>query len=421
MSIIQSTVLDNGIRVISDDVSSVGSVALGIWVAVGTRHEDLTHNGVAHMVEHMMFKGTPLRNAKQIAEQVENVGGQMNAYTSREVTSYYMHVLKDDARLGLEILSDILQRPTMPEDEIERERHVILQEIGMTEDTPDDIIFDEYQELAFPNQGLGAPILGRREIIEAMQRAPLMDYVERFYTGNRIIVSAAGNINHEELVAMVHELLGDLPRGEDLKLSPGQYQGGYLAHDKELEQAHVILGFEGVSRMDEKEYYTAQALSTILGGGMSSRLFQEIREKRGLVYSVYSFQQGYRDTGHFGIYAGTGPDDLPEMVPVMCEELVRLADSLTEEEVARARAQLKASLMMGRESMMNRADHQAKHMIYRDKVLVPSALSDKLQNLSADDIAALARKIFSTTPTLIGLGPLTQLEPYEQVQGRLAA
>ena len=420
MSSIECTRLPNGIRVLTDRVPDVGTVALGVWVSVGTRHEDLSVNGVAHMVEHMLFKGTPTRTSQQIAEQVEDVGGQMNAYTSREMTSYHIHLLKDDVRLGLDILSDIVQRPTMPEEEVERERHVILQEIGMTHDTPDDIIFDEYQEVAFPEQGLGAPILGRPEIINAMGRQSLMDYVSQFYSPDRIIVSAAGSVEHENFVSMVQDFFQDLPAGQSETLSPARYTGGSLVMKKDLEQAHVILGFEGVNRSSD-DYHAAQVLSMLMGGGMSSRLFQEIRERRGLVYNIYSFHTGYTDAGHFGIYAGTGPEALPEMMPVMCDEVQRLSATLNEEEIDRAKAQMRASLLMGRESMMTRADMLARQMIFHDRVLSVADLLERIEKVDINSIRSVADKIFASTPTLVGLGPMDNLESYEKTQQRLAA
>lgn len=418
---IEYTKLPNGLRVITDTVTSVDSVALGIWTDVGTRHEDLVHNGVAHMVEHMMFKGTPTRTAAQIAEQIEDVGGHVNAYTSREITSYHIHLLKNDAPMALEILSDIIQHPTMPEDEIERERHVILQEIGMATDTPDDLVYDLYQETAYPGQSLGAPILGRTEIVRAMSGETLMDYVHRFYTPGRLVISASGNIQHDDMVKQVSNLFGDLPQDMDFSPRSAHYQGGEIRTEKTLEQSHIILGFRGVSRLDER-YYTAVALSTILGGGMSSRLFLEVREKRGLVYSIYSFHTTYQDDGQFIVYAGTGPDDLPELVPVVCEELMRTVfKSVSEAELKRAKAQMRANLLMGRESMMTRADQHAKHMIHFGDILNIDDKLKHIESVTAEDIQSLAKQIFSSQPTVSALGPLKTLEPYETLTERFAA
>ena len=278
MTQIQTTTLPNGLRIITDTVPSVDSVALGIWAGVGTRDEDLVHNGAAHMVEHMLFKGTAKRNALEIAEVIENVGGHMNAYTSREVTSYHIHLLKEDMGLALDVLADMYQHSTLPPEEIERERQVILQEIGMCHDTPDDLVFDHYYETAYPGQALGAPILGTNEIVSNMSRDALQGHITRLYTPARTVISAAGNLDHDEFVARVAALFDALPADTDHVKKPADYQGGEHRAAKDLEQSHFILGFQGLSRLDD-DYYTAQALSSVLGGGMSSRLFQEVAGK----------------------------------------------------------------------------------------------------------------------------------------------
>jgi len=417
---IQKTTLPNGLRVISDTVSSVDSVAMGVWTDVGTRNENLVHNGVAHMVEHMMFKGTPTRSAVQIAEQIEDVGGQVNAYTSREVTAYHIHLLKEHTGLGLEILADIIQHTIMPDDELERERHVILQEIGMSVDTPDDLVFDHYQEIAYPDQALGAPILGTTDIVSGMTRDTLLDYVRRFYTPSRLVISAAGNVAHDDLVAMVTEQFTDLPDDTAYSHVPACYEGGEHRMEKDLEQSHIILGFRGVSRADD-DYFSAVMLATILGGGMSSRLFQEVREKRGLVYSVFSFHSPYQDDGQLAIYAGTGPKDIPDLIPVLCEEVQKMSNTVTEGELARAKAQVKAAMLMGRESMMSRAGQQAKHLIFFDKILDMQEKLRKIEEVQVGDVHKIAQRIFASRPTLAALGPLATLEGYDAISGRLAA
>ena len=417
---IEYTKLPNGLRVMTDPVPSVESVAVGVWVDVGTRHEDLTYNGVAHMVEHMMFKGTPSRTAAQIAEQIEDVGGQMNAYTSREITSYHMHLLKEDLPLALEVLADIIQRPTMPDDEVERERGVILQEIGMTLDTPDDLVFDNYQETAYPKQALGAPILGTSAIIRDMKRDTLQDYVQRFYTPSKLVISVSGNTDHKTMMELSEKLFSALPADQDFTAPAASYQGGEHRLEKELEQSHVVLGFEGVSRADDS-FYAAAVLSTILGGGMSSRLFQEVREKRGLVYSVFSHHATYQDDGQFMIYAGTGPDKLGELVPVLCDEIGKIQGAVTPEELNRAKSQIRAEMLMGRESMMRRANQQAKHLIHFGKIIDLEERLQKLEAVSADDVTAIAKRVFASKPTLAALGPLSKLESYESITARLAA
>ncbi len=415
---VQMTTLDNGLRVITDRVDGIDSVAVGIWTGVGTRHEDLVHNGCAHMVEHMLFKGTENRSAQEIAEVIENVGGHMNAYTGREVTSYHAHVLKEDTPLVIDVISDMYQNYTMPEEEIERERQVILQEIGMVNDTPDDLVFDDYQETAYPNQSLGAPILGRAKYIESMSRTTMQDYVSRFYTPSRTVISAAGGVDHDKFVRDVETHFTRLPTDIHHGKIGADYRGGENRNEKQLEQAHVILGFQGVSRLDG-DFHAASALSSVLGGGMSSRLFQEVREKRGLVYSIFSFHAAYQDDGQFGIYAGTSPERLGELIPVICDEVQKAANNISEEEVDRAKAQLRASLLMGRESMMSRADRQAKHLLARDAVIDIDDITAKIQALDVAAVRGVAARIFSSKLTMAGLGPLAQLESYDQVCGRL--
>lgn len=420
MMAIECTALPNGLRVVTDTVMSVDSVALGIWSSVGARHEQMRYNGAAHMVEHMLFKGTPTRSPIDIAQQVENVGGHMNAYTGRETTAYYIHLLKEDVRLAMDILSDMLQRSTFDPEEMERERHVILQEIGMYADTPDDHVFDIYQRKAYPGQVLGAPILGSTKHVEDMPRDALCDYVQQNYTPSSLVVCAAGNIAHEDFVAMAAEFLCELPEDQDRKYEPAKYEGGEIREVRDLEQAHLVLGFQGTDRFDPN-YFSAVTMSTMLGGGMSSRLFHEIREKRGLVYGIYSNHTGYQDDGQFVIYAGTGKDDLKELVPVLCEEIVKSRDSFTQEELERAKAQMKASLIMGRESMMRRVDQAAKHMIFHGTVLDMNQKIEMIDAVTLDTVHQKACDIFSSVPTVAALGPLEHLEDYDRICQRLMA
>ena len=414
------TTLKNGLRVITDTVSDVHSVAVGVWVGVGTRDEELKHNGVAHMTEHMLFKGTKKRSAQKIAEVIEDVGGNMNAYTSREITSYHIHLMKEDLPLALDVLADMMQNSILPPEEIERERGVILQEIGMCNDTPDDLVFDNYYETAYAGQALGAPILGRADIISAMSGETIAGYIRNFYTPARTVISAAGNISHDEFVKMAENLFGDLGADTREPRQAARYTGGEFRMVKELEQSHIVLGFDGPGRLEDG-YYPAQALSTLLGGGMSSRLFQEVREKRGLVYSIYSYYSGYRDSGQFGIYAGTGPDKLSEVIPIICEEVLKATATVSDQEIARAKAQMKSNMLMGRESMMARADQQAKFLLYRDKVFDVETTTAKIDAIDAVAIGSIAQRIFTARPTLAALGPLEGLESFDKITQRLAA
>lgn len=371
------------------------------------------------MVEHMLFKGTHKRDARTIAEVIEDVGGHMNAYTSREITSYHIHLLKEDLSLALDVLADLVQNSTMPEEEIERERDVILQEIGMCHDTPDDVIFDNFYEKAYANQSLGAPILGTVDIIKNISRDTLMGYTQRLYTPSRVVVCAAGNVKHEDFVAQVTAQFQSLPKDQVHIRASATYTGGEHRSEKDLEQSHIILGFRGTGRLDD-EYYAAQTLSTLLGGGMSSRLFQEVREKRGLVYSIYSFHTAHTDDGQFGIYAGTGPEKLSELIPVVCEEVRKVGESLEPKEIERAKAQLRATTLMARESMMSRADQHAKSILLRGFIRSTDEILGRINAVNLERIKAVAAKTFSTTPTLAALGPLAELESFDKIKKRLA-
>jgi len=418
---IQSTTLSNGMRVITDSVLTVDSIALGVWCDVGTRHENMAHNGVAHMVEHMMFNGTTSRSAQDIVGQIESVGGQMNAYTSREVTAYYVHLLKEDTELAIDVISDMIQRSTFPESEIEKERGVIIQEIGMTNDTPDDVVFDHYQAAAYPGQALGAPILGTASIVQNMSKQTLHDYVTHFYTPQNLVLSAAGNLNHDEIVKWAQMYFCDLPANQNKPDLSAQYQGGDVRHEKDLEQSHIVLGFQGIHK-SHNNYYASILMSTIMGGGMSSRLFQEVREKRGLVYSVYSSHTAYIDDGQFEIYAGTGPEKLKELTPVLCDEVNKLkSDLVSAEELNRAKSQIRSSILMGRESMLSRVNRQAKHMIHQNEIVDINAIIQKIENVSADQILQTAQGVFSGQPTLSALGPLAHLEDFDTLKARLTA
>lgn len=414
------TTLPNGLRVATDAMPHVETVTVGVWIGVGSRHEPLTANGVAHLVEHMLFKGTPTRDAFAISAEIENVGGHLNAYTSREQTCYYAKVLKEDLGLALGILADMVQHPLFDEGELEKERQVILQEIGQAEDTPDDIVYDHFLATAFPRQRLGRPVLGTADVVESLPRAAMVDYVSGRYVPANMVVAAAGNITHEQVVELAARLFTDLPAGEATQAEQALYQGGEFREERDLEQVHVLLGFDGIAN-NSPDLHTAMVLSTLLGGGMSSRLFQEVREKRGLVYSVHSFNWSMADSGVFGIYAGTGPERTAELVPVICDEVRKLARTLTAEELTRAKAQLKASQLMGLESTTNRAEQLGSQLLVYGRPIPPAETVAKLDAVDLAAVAACADRLFSSAPTLTALGPLDGLESLDQVTSRLAA
>ena len=418
MQTIKMTPLENGLRVITDAVDSVDSIALGVWIGSGSRYENKNNNGAAHMVEHMLFKGTETRDAQQIVSDIESVGGQMNAYTSRDITSYHMHLMADHTSIAMDVLSDMVLRSTLRDEEVERERKVIIQEIGMTMDTPDDLVFDLAQETAYHDQSFGRSILGQVSNIEAMSRDMLVDFIDKQYTPNNMVLSAAGKVDHNEFVAMARDMFGDMSIKPRTDYQPAKYNGGDHREAKELEQTHVVMGFEGVSR-DNDDYYAAQMLGAILGGGMSSRLFQEVRELRGLAYSVYAYHAASSDTGQFGIYAGTDPTKSDELIHVLCEQAKSLTSTISESEISRARHQMKSSLAMSRESMMTRANGQAKYLLQRDKILDQRDILQQIDAVEAADISRIADRIFSTVPALTTLGDISNVTQYDRVVDKM--
>ena len=401
---INVTTLPNGLRVVTERMERVETVSIGAYVSTGTRHELMEENGASHFLEHMAFKGTERRSATQIAEEIEAVGGHINAYTAREQTAYYVKVLKDDTALGADIIGDILTHSTFDPDELERERGVILQEIGQANDTPDDIIFDKFQEVAFPGQPMGRPVLGTEDSIREMPRATLMNYMRRHYAGSTTVLAAAGNLYHEQVVDLARAHFADLPDAAPPPALPGIYEGGEFREDRDLDQVHIVLGFPGIAFADP-DYYPALLLSTLFGGGMSSRLFQEIRERRGLVYSVYSFTQPYSDSGVFGIYAGTGESEAQELMPVTLDEIRKVQQSVNEDELSRARAQVKASILMSLESSGSRCEQLARQMQIYGRVIPIEETITKIAAVTTSDITRAARRIFRAAPTLAVMGP----------------
>jgi predicted Zn-dependent peptidase len=419
MNEIQITTLDNGLRVATSAMANVQTASVGVWVDVGARQETPEVNGVAHMLEHMAFKGTERRSARALAETIENVGGHLNAYTSREQTAYYVRVLADDVPLAVDLLADILQHSVFDEEELARERGVVLQEIGQVQDTPDDLVFDQFQETAFPGQALGRSILGPSEIVAAMPRTALVDYMARHYGPKRMVLAAAGKIEHERVVELADQLFQALPAAGDDQGEAAEYRGGELREERELEQAHLLLGLPAFAYRDD-DLYALQVFSAMLGGGMSSRLFQEVRENRGLAYSIFSFASCYRDTGFLGIYAGTGEEDTAELVPVMCEETLKLIEAPTEPELLRARAQLKASLMMGLESCFAQSEELARQLLVFNRRIPPEEIIAKIDAVDATAIRRVGKRLLGGAgPTLAAIGPLRNLPSLDAVRAQL--
>lgn len=415
---IKTSTLANGLRVATDTMPHAQTVTVEVCVDTGSRYETPENNGISHFLEHMAFKGTERRSAQDIAKEFDAIGGHFNAYTSREHTVYYAKVLKNDLPVAMDILGDILQHSVFDPEEVARERGVILQEIAQTNDTPDDIVFDYFQEVAYPDQPLGRSILGTEALVSSFTRDDITAYVNQHYHGPQMVLAAAGNIEHDTLQALAEKTFSSLKNTPQANIAPALYKGGEQRKPKDLEQVHLVLGFQGISYLDP-EIYTMQLLSLILGGGMSSRLFQEIREKRGLVYSVYSFSSSYRDGGMFGVYAGTGEEHLKELVPVTCDELLKMTHTVTEEELNLAKTQVRTNLLMGLESTISRAEDLGRHLLCFGRSI---PMEEILQKIDAVDVKAIQKLMEKTLkgspPTVAAIGNLNTLEPYKAIAGR---
>jgi len=419
---VQQHELSNGFRIVTEQMPGLKSASIGIWVMAGGRHERADQNGIAHFLEHMAFKGTERRSALQIAEAIEDVGGYINAYTSREMTAYYARVLEDDVPLALDVLADILLNPLFEQSEIEVERGVILQEIGQAHDTPDDVIFDWLQEEAFPDQALGRTILGPSERVSSFSRADLSDFVGEHYGPDQMILSAAGAVDPDQLLALAEKLFGHLPRrAEPRKAEPAAFAGGERRVIKGLEQAHFALAFEGPDYRDP-DIYAAQIQAIAMGGGMSSRLFQELRENRGLCYTIFAQAGAYADTGMMTVYAGTSAHQLGELATLTIDELRRAADDMSAEEVARARAQMKAGMLMGLESPSNRAERLARMVAIWGKVPTIDDTIERIDAVTTGDVRAVAGRLVTDAKAALALyGPVEAAPELAAMKARLVA
>jgi predicted Zn-dependent peptidase len=414
------TTLPNGLRIVTERMPALGSAAIGLWVDAGGRHEHEDQNGIAHFLEHMAFKGTKRRTALRIAEEIEDVGGYINAYTSREMTAYYARVLEADVPLALDVISDIVLNPLFEEKEIEVERHVILQEIGQAIDTPDDIIFDWLQEAAFPDQALGRTILGPAERVSSFGRKDLRRFVSEHYGPDQMILAAAGAVDHDQIVRAAEATFGHLAAVGDRTPEPARWQGAERREEKDLEQVHFAMGFAGPGYR-HPDLYTAQVYATAMGGGMSSRLFQKIREERGLCYSIYAQAGSYDETGMITLYAGTSAEEIGELGRLTMDELKRAADDMTEAEVARARAQLKAGMVMGLESPTSRAERLARYMSIWGRVPPLSEAVGKIDAVTTQAVRDFAGRMTEGAAALALYGPIGDAPGLDALRARLAA
>lgn len=401
---VKTTTLDNGLRIITDDIPGILSASLGLWVDVGARYESLEMNGISHFLEHMAFKGTTSRSAKQIAEEIENVGGHLNAYTSKENTAYHARVLENDVPLALEIIADIIQNSTFEPAEVEREREVILQEIGQAYDTPDDIIFDYFQETAFSDHPLGRPILGSPDNVRRIQQDDLKKYMTQEYSASRMIFAATGAVSHEKIVDLCQKHFSKLSNHETKNYEKSSYQGGHFFQNRQLEQVHLLIGYESCP-YGHPDFYPISVFSSLLGGGMSSRLFQEVREKRGLVYSVYSFNTSFRDAGLFGIYAGTGEKQVEELLPTIKNVLEAFPYTLEDKEIDRSKAQLKAGILMSLESTSSRCEQLAQQMMIYKHHVPPQEIIEKVNAVTRENLIDVAQRLTLKKPTFVSIGP----------------
>jgi predicted Zn-dependent peptidase len=411
---IKTTTLANGLRVASDSFDHVETIALGVWLNIGTRHEKKSENGIAHMLEHMAFKGTTTRSALDISKAIEDVGGYMNAYTSREMTAYYVRVLRKDVELAVDILSDILQNSVFDATEFAREQGVIIQEIGRSNDTPDDVVFDYFQEACFGDHPMGWPTLGTEEIIRSLTPEAVKAYMDRHYGVNNMVFAASGNIDHDQLCKLVDKHFTKVADKGDQTPKPTEYAGGDKRETKELEQVHVVLGLPTVNLFDPT-YYDNVILASILGGGMASRLFHEIREKRGLVYTISADQYSYSDAGMLTIYAGTGPKEVAELLPVVCEELKKATHTITEEEVNRSKNQMQAGLLMGLEGTSNRCERLAKHMHMFNRPIPMEETLEKINKVTVESVQEACKRILKQKPTLTTLGLVDHVLSYDDL------
>jgi predicted Zn-dependent peptidase len=412
--------LPNGFRIVTEAMPGLQSASIGLWVEAGGRHEAPEQNGIAHFLEHMAFKGTRRRSALRIAEEIEDVGGYINAYTSREMTAYYARVLSQDVVMALDVIADIVLNPVFRKADIETERHVILQEIGQALDTPDDIIFDWLHEVSYPDQPFGRTILGPEERVASFRKADFEAFTGAHYSPDQMILSAAGGVDHAAIVAAAERIFGHLKPAGRAWVEPARFIGGERREVKELEQVHFALAFEGPGYRDDA-VYAAQVYATAMGGGMSSRLFQKIREDRGLCYSIHAQASAYEDTGHITIYAGTSEDEIAELTSLTIDELKRAAEDMTETEVARARAQLRAGMVMGLESPSSRAERNARLLSIWGRVPPLSETVAKIDAVDTAAVRAYAEGLTAARAALAVYGPVAMAPGIEAIRRGLAS
>jgi predicted Zn-dependent peptidase len=407
---VELTRLASGLTVVTDSMPHLQTASLGVWVGSGSRDEEPNEHGISHLLEHMAFKGTKRRSARQIAEEIEAVGGDINAATSFETTAYFASVLKNDMPVAVDVLSDILANPTFDPAELKREQNVIVQEIGATEDAPDDLVFDYLQATAYPNQPMGRAILGTRDTVCGFKDSNLRAYLARNYRGPDMVVAATGAVEHSAVVAEVERRFGQFNGAAAPKPQAATFGGGVKLEARELEQVHIAMALEGLPQRDPG-LFSLQVFTIVLGGGMSSRLFQQVRESRGLCYTISAFHAPYADTGMFGVYAGTDSSDVKELMNVVVDEISAAAGNLTEAEVNRAKAQIKVGLLMALESSGARARQLASQILTYGRPLPIEEMVTRIDNVTVETARAAGAALMARAkPAIAALGPGEGLE-----------
>lgn len=403
----QKTVLPNGVRIITEEIEYVRSVAIGLWVGAGSRDELEGFQGISHFIEHMFFKGTEHRTARALAESLEAVGGQLNAFTTKEYTCYYAKVLDEDFDLAIDVLGDMFFHSLFDEQEIEKEKNVVIEEIKMYEDSPDDLIHDIFSERVWNEHPLGKPILGTKESVRALNRDKLMLFCSQHYAPDNLVIAVAGKIKHQDVVAKLADQFGTFQRG-GRRVLEGTPTGQTIEHyqKKDTEQMHILMGVPGLGH-DDEDIYAMHIFNNILGGGLSSRLFQIIREQHGLAYSVYSYHSTYVDTGLFAIYAGTSPNNTQEVIQCILQELKEIKQQgITADELARTKAQIKGGLYLGLEAVSSRMSRLGKTELTYNRVLTPEEVIDKLEKVTLEDVSRLIRRLWQKDKiSIMTLGP----------------
>ena len=410
----QNSKLANGINVVTFNMPYVNSVSINIIVKVGSRYESEQESGISHFLEHMAFKGTKNRSSEKIAEEFDMIGGYFNAYTSREQTVYYSKVLNENFDKAIEILADILQNSLFAQVDIDKELNIIMQEMAGVNDNPDDLVYEKFYSLAFPNQSIGKSILGDAENLAKFRKQNFMSFLEKHYTSENIYISVAGNIEHEKVINFAEKYFLSFPSGLEQKLVPATYSGGFKHTKKTLEQTSIALGFESVPYSNITEFYYTQILSVILGGGLSSRLFQIIREKLGLAYSVGSFNSSYYDSGVFSIYASTDHKNVNELLDSLVIEIKKIQEHISEEELQRAKAQIKTSILMAEERSEYKSEEIGKNFTLFKKYFPTNEVIDVIMETKTSHLIASAKKIFISKPTLSIVGSLPKNFDFEK-------